>query len=171
MPELTIPEGSGDVILSYVRRKSAEWTTDQLVRRVEEGVVRLEGAMRAVPDRDLTRNPPGEEWTPLQCIQHVVDINRSTAQRCAAVAATGVLPAGSPTPSPADRERAINEHAADLAAAGIGLRTLGGHDYVEVTWPHPFLGELNWREWFLTIRVHCLAHADQLEAMVAALAD
>ena len=171
MTELTIPEGSGDVILSYVRRKSAEWTTDQLVQRVEEGVARLEAAMHAVPASALDRTPPGEEWTPLRCIQHVVDINRSTASRCASVAARGVVRADPPAPAQPDRERAINEHAADLAAACIALRAMPGAEHLEVTWPHPFLGELNWREWFLTIRVHCLAHADQLDGMARALAD
>lgn len=171
MTELTIPEGSGDVILSYVRRKSAEWTTAQLVQRVQEGVARLEAAARAVPAAHLTLTPPGEEWSPLFCLQHVLDINRGTASRCRGVAATGTLPAAPPPPVPADRDQALLEHATYLDSVSDLVMELPARHFLEITWPHPFLGALNWREWFLTIRVHCLAHADQIEAMTRALAE
>ena len=32
---MTIPEGATDVILSYVRRKAAEWTVPQMLKRVQ----------------------------------------------------------------------------------------------------------------------------------------
>ena len=36
--------------------------------------------------------------------------------------------------------------------------------FLEVTWHHPFFGELNWREWFLFVGVHCADHAAQIRA-------
>ncbi|MDZ7728356.1 MAG: hypothetical protein U5Q44_09305 [Dehalococcoidia bacterium] len=37
--------------------------------------------------------------------------------------------------------------------------------FLDVTWTHPMFGELNWREWFLFMRIHSKDHARQLQAM------
>ena len=163
----TIPEGSGDVILGYIRRKSAEWTAAQMIQRVQEGVAQLEAAANAVPMARLTVVPVGEEWSPLFCIKHVAEINMGTLNRCAAVAATGALPEAPPPPVPVDRAGILATHAEVAANAFAAIAAAPEAGHAAVTWTHPLLGELNWREWLLTVRVHCLAHAGQLAGMTA----
>ena len=169
MTQFTIPEGSGEAILGYVRRKSLEWTAAQMVERVEDALGVLERAMAAVPHGDLERVAPGEEWAPLFCMLHVAEINIATASRCAGVAKSGLLPAGPPSPLGADRPGLMAGQRRALERAFADIRAAGEVTHAGLTWTHPLLGELNWREWFLTLRVHCLAHAAQLEALRAAL--
>lgn len=169
MVELTIPPGSGDAILGYVRAKAASWTVAEMLERVRAALTILEAAAVAVPEGDLVRVPEGEEWSPLDCVRHVTEINAATAIRCAEAAAPGsgrrVRPANWASLS---REAALAEHAEALGVAFSRIER-AGVDAATATWPHPFLGELNWREWLLTLRVHSLAHAEQLGALANAL--
>lgn len=166
---MTIPEGATEVILSYVRRKAAEWTPDQLAQRVDAAVAELEAAARAVPDAALATRRAGEEWSPLDCIQHVAEVNSGTASRVRAVVLNGALPesAASAPPVSAGREAILAAHAAVVEAATRAVRVGGADADAAITWLHPFLGDLNWREWFLTLRVHSLDHARQIAALRA----
>ena len=166
---MTIPEGATEVILSYVRRKAAEWTPDQLAQRVDAAVAELEAAARAVPDEALAMRRAGEEWSPLDCIRHVAEVNSGTASRVRAVVLNGALPesAASAPPVSAGREAILAAHAAVVEAATRAVRAGGNDADAAITWLHPFLGDLNWREWFLTLRVHSLDHARQIAALRA----
>jgi hypothetical protein len=159
----TIPEGSGNVILSYVRAKAAQWTIPEMVDRVRDGIAKLEAAARAIPKADLDRIPPGEEWSAIHCIRHVCEINLNTASRCFS-AATGEERA--PASLGAERETVLAAHGSQidtyLSAINAAPETAGAGS----AWLHPLLGELTWREWLLTLRVHSLGHADQLDAML-----
>ena len=166
---MTIPEGATEVILSYVRRKAAEWTPDQLAQRVDAAVAELEAAARAVPAAALAERRAGEEWSPLDCIRHVAEVNSGTASRVRAVVLNGALPesAASAPPVSAGREAILAAHATVVAAATRAVRVGDGDPDAAITWLHPFLGDLNWREWFLTLRVHSLDHARQIAALRA----
>ena len=161
---MTIPEGATEVILSYVRRKAAEWTPEQMVERVEAAVAQLEEAARAVPDDLLELRQEGQEWSPLECIRHVAEVNHGTATRVRGVVSEGVVPEEIP-PVPATREDVLATHAEVIAGAMSAVREGKADPHAEVTWLHPFLGDLNWREWLLTLRVHSLDHAGQLTAL------
>lgn len=170
MAELTIPPGSGAVILGYVHSKAAAWTVAQLVERVRDAVTVLERAAGAVPEDALDQVPAGEEWSPLDCIRHVAEINAATALRCADSAAPGdAMPAGPLDWASRTRETAMEAMvtAINAAFARIEAAEAAGDGMRGATWPHPFLGELDWREWLLTIRVHSLAHAEQLGTLTA----
>lgn len=161
---MTIPEGATEVILSYVRRKAAEWTPEQMAQRVEAAVAELEAAARAVPDDLLEVRQEGQEWSPLECIRHVAEVNHGTATRVRGVVSEGVVPEEIP-PVPATREEVLATHAEVIAGAMSAVRGGNADPDAAVVWLHPFLGDLNWREWLLTLRVHSLDHANQLAAL------
>ena len=169
MTQFTIPEGAGDQILAYVRQKSRDWTVAQMLDRVAGGLRDLEAAAREVPEAFLDLQPAGEEWTPRFCIQHVAAINMGTASRVASVAATGRQPREEPPGVPGGREEALALQREVLERSFAAIAAAPEDAHLTATWLHPLLGELTWREWLLTLRVHCLAHAGQLAAMAAAL--
>ena len=103
----------------------------------------------------------GHEWSPLDCIRHVAEVNTGTATRVRGVVAEGALPETVP-PVPETREAILEAHAAVIAAAVRAVREGQGDPDAGIMWLHPFLGDLNWREWFLTLRVHSLDHARQI---------
>ena len=161
---MTIPEGATEVILSYVRRKAAEWTPEQMAQRVEAAVAELEAAARAVPDDLLEVRQEGQEWSPLECIRHVAEVNHGTATRVRGVVSEGVVPDEIPA-VPQTREDVLATHAGVIAGAIKAVREGNADPDAEIVWLHPFLGDLNWREWLLTLRVHSLDHARQLEVL------
>ena len=161
---MTIPEGATEVILSYVRRKAAEWTPEQMAQRVEAAVAQLEEAARAVPEELLEARQEGQEWSPLECIRHVAEVNTGTATRVRGVVSEGVVPDDIPA-VPETREDVLAAHAEVIAGAVSAVREGLADPDAEVVWLHPFLGDLNWREWLLTLRVHSLDHATQLATL------
>ncbi len=161
---MTIPEGATEVILSYVRRKAAEWTPEQMAQRVEAAVAQLEEAARAVPEELLEVRQEGQEWSPLECIRHVAEVNTGTATRVRGVVSEGVVPDDIPA-VPETREDVLAAHAEVIAGAVSAVREGLADPDAEVVWLHPFLGDLNWREWLLTLRVHSLDHATQLATL------
>ncbi len=161
---MTIPEGATEVILSYIRRKAAEWTPEEMAQRVEAAVAQLEAAARAVPDDLLEVRQEGQEWSPLECIRHVAEVNHGTATRVRGVVSEGAVPEEIP-PVPQTREDVLATHAEVIAGAIRAVREGNADPDADVVWLHPFLGDLNWKEWLLTLRVHSLDHANQLEAL------
>jgi hypothetical protein len=170
MTQFTIPEGAGSQILSYVRTKAPQWSNAEMVDRAAAALDLLEQAARAIPEERLHDVPATEQdWTPLHCITHVAAINMNTATRCAAVATTGALPAEPSPQPPENREGALALQRATLESVFAAVREAPVSPRSEAAWDHPLLGPLDWREWFLTLRVHSLGHADQLNTMRQAL--
>ena len=161
---MTIPEGATEVILSYVRRKAAEWTPEQMAQRVEAAVAQLEEAARAVPADLLEVRQEGQEWSPLECIRHVAEVNTGTATRVRGVVSEGVVADDIPA-VPDTLEEVLAAHAEVIAGVVGAVREGRADPDAEVVWLHPFLGDLNWREWLLTLRVHSLDHATQLATL------
>tara|TARA_B100001123_G_scaffold147952_2_gene171380 strand:+ start:2610 stop:3110 length:501 start_codon:yes stop_codon:yes gene_type:complete len=161
---VTIPEGATEVILSYVRKKAAEWTPEEMVQRVQAAVHELEEAAFAVPDDLLEVCQEGQEWSPLECIRHVAEVNHGTATRVHGVVSQGVLLDDIP-PVPESRTEVLATHAEIIAGVVSAVLEGDGDPDADIVWLHPFLGELNWREWLLTLRVHSLDHARQLAAL------
>ena len=162
MTQFTIPEGAADPILGYVRTKAREWTIAQMIERVRGGLDALEAAAGAIPESQFDVVPPGEEWTPLFTIRHVTEINFGTASRCLAAATGGDPDRARPPMLPDGRSEMMTAHRAYLDEVFATLASLPESAHPEVHWTHPLLGELTWREWLLTLRVHCLGHAEQL---------
>ena len=161
---MTIPRGATDVILSYVRKKAAEWTPEQMALRVTAAVTELEAAARAVTPERLNERAPGQDWTPLECLRHTAEVNIGTATRVRGVVTDGRVPKEIPA-VPKAREAILEAHAQVIAGVTAAVLDGTADPDAEITWLHPFLGDLNWREWFLTLRVHSLDHARQLATL------
>ena len=152
----------------YLQQQAAKRTIEELIERVQEGVDAVANAARAVPAQRLTELGPGEgePWTPVDCLRHIVSSNRMTAQQVLYVALSGELPEQSTAPALPDTIEeliALQSEAIDSLYAHV--RDAEPEAYLDVTWEHPFFGQLNWPEWLLFLRVHCLDHAAQLKAM------
>ncbi|HML97016.1 MAG TPA: DinB family protein [Tepidiformaceae bacterium] len=156
-------------IRAYLQQQAAEKSVPELFDRVKEGMAELVEAARSVPAALLTSHPPGDDWAPLDCLRHAVQSNLQVAQDVLHVALTGSRP-GEPEPELApDRDALIAAQEASLESLWAHLSEAEPHSNLHVTWPHPFFGELNWREWLLFLRIHAKDHARQLTAMREAL--
>jgi hypothetical protein len=156
-------------IRGYLQQQAAERSIPELFERVREGMAELLEAARSVPARLLSTNPPGDDWAPMDCLKHAVQSNLQVAQDVLHVALTGSRP-GEPEPElPRDREALIAAQEASLESLWAHVSEAEPHANLQVTWPHPFFGELNWREWLLFLRIHARDHARQLAAMREAL--
>lgn len=151
----------------YLRQQAAKRTVEELVTRVQESVDAVAVAARSVPPNRLAELGPGEDelWTPVDCLRHIVEWNRMVAQQVLYVALSGELPGAGeapPLPSTVEELLAVQVEAIDSLYAHV--RDAEPTAYLDVTWEHMFFGRLNWREWFLFLRVHNLDHAAQLRA-------
>ena len=151
----------------YLQQQAAKRTVEELVTRVQESVDAVAVAARAVPPNRLAELRPGEGelWTPVDCLRHVVEWNRLVAQQVLYVALSGELPGvGEAPPLPTTVEELLAVQAEAFDSLYAHVREAEPNAYLDVTWEHMFFGRLNWREWFLFMRVHCLDHATQLQA-------
>ena len=156
-------------IRGYLQQQAAQKSVAELFERVREGMNELIAAARAVPAGKLETHPPGDDWAPLDCLQHAIQSNIQVAEDVLHVALTGARPGNA--------EPALARHPETLIAAQeASLDSLWAHvgeadpaANLHVTWEHPFFGELNWPEWLLFLRIHARDHAGQLAAMREAL--
>ncbi len=146
-------------IRSYLQQQAAEKDVAELFERVKEGMSELIGAARSVPDANLVTNPPGDDWSPMDCLKHAVQSNLQVAQDVLHVALTGERP-GEPEPElVADRDALIAAQEASLESLWAHVSEADPQSNLHVTWRHPFFGELNWREWLIFLRIHGKDHA------------
>jgi DinB superfamily len=152
-------------IRSYLQAQAASLTIPEIVGKVREAMAELRAA--ALAPTPAATSPAEGQWEPAQVLAHVVASGADVALGITGVIDTGLVPPrhdsgdeGAPASLPeslaaldADRERLF---AHVLAATG--------DEHTTVTWPHPFFGDLNWREWLLFLRIHDLDHARQLRA-------
>ncbi|MEP6871004.1 MAG: DinB family protein [Anaerolineaceae bacterium] len=167
---MTQPQEDLDRIRGYLQQQAAQRTIDELIARVQEGVDDLATAARGVPDTALNAIPAGDEWTPLDCLRHAMSFNMHVAQQVLFAALEGHLPTDGEPEVPADRDAVLAAHAEALDSLYIHVRAADPEGNLELTWKHPFFGELNWREWLLFLRIHSRDHARQLAAMSGARA-
>ena len=152
-------------IRGYLQGQAAQRTTDELCERVQEAVDELATAARGVPVSMLHVIPEGDEWTPMACLKHSAASNMQVAQQVLYAALEGYLPGGDEPEVPADVESLLAAHAEAIDSLYVHVRSADPEANLELKWPHPFFGELNWREWLLFLRIHCKDHARQLVAM------
>lgn len=162
-------EAEFERIRGYLQQQAAEKSIPELFERVKEGMAELLDAARSIPAAVLSTNPPGDDWSPMDCLKHAVQSNLQVAQDVLHVALSGSRP-GEPEPELApDRDGLIAAQEASLDSLWAHVSEAEPHSNLHVTWPHPFFGELNWREWLLFLRIHAKDHARQLAAMREAL--
>jgi hypothetical protein len=156
-------------IRGYLQEQASSKTIEELITRVEEGVTELEQAGRSVPESALKTIPPGEEWSPWQCISHIIETNLSVGRQVLHVAHTGELPPPEEPAVPDSVDAAFRHHREAMDSLYAHVRDAQPDAFLEVTWPHMMFGQLNWREWFIFLRIHCRDHARQLNTMLEAV--
>jgi hypothetical protein len=166
---MTTPTEEFARIRGYLQQQAEQKTIDELVVRVQEGLDQLAAAARAIEASRFALVPPGEEWSPAQCLQHAAASNMHVAQQVLYVAHTGELPIEGEPPLPADREQILARQAEAIQSLYEHVREARPDAYLDVKWEHPFFGDLNWREWLLFLRIHAIDHARQLTAMKEAM--
>jgi len=157
-----------DEVRSYIQRQAAEKSIEQLVASVRDGVAGLTAAANGFSEDALARISAGEEWTPLQCLSHIVESNIRNGQQVLYVALSGELPPDEPVVLPANRDQLLGSHHEAMESLYIHVLEADPEAFLDVRWTHQFFGALNWREWFIFLRVHCLDHTRQLQAMLGA---
>lgn len=156
-------------IRGYLQQQAAQKDVSDLFGRVREGMDDLIAAARAVPAGKLETHPPGDDWAPLDCMQHAVQSNIQVAEDVLHVALTGARQGNGEPTLQRDRDTLIAAQEASLESLWAHVSEADPAANLHVTWEHPFFGELNWREWLLFLRIHARDHAGQLAAMREAL--
>lgn len=156
-------------IRGYLQQQAAEKTIAELFERVKEGMGELIESARSIPPAIIASNPPGDDWSPMDCLRHAVQSNLQVAEDVLHVALTGDRPGGPEPDLAADREALIAAQEASLESLWAHISEADPQSNLHVTWPHPFFGELNWREWLIFLRIHAKDHSRQLNTMREAL--
>jgi hypothetical protein len=163
-----VTDAEAQRILGYLQQQASEKSIEELVARVKEGAEELHGVARSVPAGGRALIPPGDEWSPEDCLRHVVASNMHVAEQVLHVALTGELSAGTEQGVSGTYEDIISKHEEAIESLFAHVREATPDAFLDVRWKHPFFGDLNWREWLIFLRIHCKDHARQIQAMVSA---
>lgn len=94
----------------------------------------------------------------------MVEWNAQVSEDVLHTCLTGERP-GNPVPSlDLDVDGLVAREQATLDSLWAHVSEADPDAFLDVTWEHPFFGQLNWREWFLFLGVHCSDHAGQITA-------
>ncbi len=148
----------------WLRDQAASKTLPELFAWVSSKQTDLLSAIRSCSEQALTQSASEGEWSPIQAFKHVVEWNHQVGEDVLNVCLTGERP-GNPLPEfEANRDALITRQQDGLTMLWAHVSEADPESFLSVTWPHPFFGELNWREWFLFVGVHCADHAAQIRA-------
>jgi hypothetical protein len=157
-------------IREYLQAQAAEKSLPELVSRVREAIAELVAAAESLEAHELTEIPAtdtgeGDAWTPMDCMKHIFGLNAHIGREILYVAHTGELPPNEDDTLSDDREALLKLNAEAMEQTYAHVEDADPDANLDVKWRHPMFGDLNWREWFLFLRIHARDHARQLEAM------
>ncbi|MCL6643996.1 MAG: DinB family protein [Dehalococcoidia bacterium] len=175
---MTAPQPENERIRSYLVAQAAKLTLPQLVEKVRNDCLPLAEAARAVPPSRFRDCPAPGEWSAAEVWRHILEMNEAGASAIEAIldgrqsASRAIEDRLAPGESdlqdgPSCYARYLERRERLLARVAAAR----GDEHLDRTLRHPVFGELNWREWFLFMRVHDLDHLRQLQAIAAALAE
>ncbi len=154
-----------DNLAVWLRSEAASRSIEDIFQLVRDEMDAMYAAIRAVPEEHLDRVPDGEDWSPLRTLQHAVQANVQVAEDILNVCLTGARP-GNPEPElPLDREALIHTQSEMNDSLWEHVSFADPSAFLDVTWPHMFFGELNWREWLLFLHMHAWDHRHQIDAI------
>lgn len=167
---LTQEQSELDRIRAYLQAQAAKKSIPELIESVREGVADLAEAVNNLDRERVNLLPPVEEakggtWTPLDCLQHSVGSNASVARDVLYVAHTGEFPTDENDPMPDHVDQLMELHERAIESVVAHVQDADPDAFLDVQWTHPMFGDLNWREWFLFLRIHSKDHARQLQGM------
>lgn len=156
-------------IRAWLQREAAAKSIDEIHGYVTERFDRLAHAAAAIPASRLGERPPGEEWSAIEALKHVVEWNWQCGEDILHVSLSGERP-GNPLPDfQPDRDVLLARNSESLASVYSHVTAADPGAFLDVTWEHPFFGQLNWREWFLFLGVHATDHTGQINGIREAL--
>lgn len=156
-------------ISDWLHREAAAKSLEEIRDYARAKFDLLYALVRSFPPHLVHSRAPGEEWAPVDALKHVVEWNWQVGEDILHVALTGERP-GNPLPDfEPDVEQLIarQEESLDSIYAHVSAADPGG--FLDITWEHPFFGQLNWREWYLFLGVHAIDHTGQINEMKQAL--
>lgn len=160
-------------IRSYLQAQAAKLSLPELVAKVRADQEQVRAAAEAAPAARFFDRPAAGEWSANEVFAHVVESGGVVAAGIRAVLDGGPPPPVADRIRPAPARHTAAEWWAQLTNERETLfarvLTARGDEHLDVTWRHPFFGDLNWREWLLFLRIHDLDHARQLQAIAATL--
>jgi len=151
-----------------IREQAQTKDVEGIIAAVEEGVARFAAAAGRLPAERMDVVMPASEWTPQDCIEHLVSWDVRIAVEVLHVALTGALPESSAPTQPGGREGLLAQQREALDSLYAHVREASPDAFLDFTWDHPIFGPLNWREWLYFLRLHARDHAAQLSAAVDA---
>jgi hypothetical protein len=146
-------------------------TDEQLKAEVAEAFGRLAAEMGSLSEAQATWKPAADEWSAAEVGDHVA-LGTGAIGNITALLARGQRP-GDEDWDPPPRLRG---DAGDLDGVRGRIRSLPAHteelfdscvatNRTDVTADNSFFGEMNWREWYYFLRVHALAHVEQIQKL------
>jgi hypothetical protein len=153
---------------AWIRSEAATKPVDQVQEWITTRFGRLAETARAVSDAQLAVVPPGEDWSPIGTLKHVAEWTWQCGEDVLHTSLAGERP-GKPAPDfPEDRELLLAKIDEAIASVWAHVQAADPSAFLDVTWEHPFFGQLNWREWHLFLGVHAVDHANQIKELAGA---
>ena len=163
----------------YAQRKAEQLspagtlTDAQLKAEVGAAFVRLAEELDALSEAQSTWKPDPDEWSAAAIGDHVA-LGTGAVGNITAMLARGERPGDEDWDPPPQ----LRGSAGDLDSVRSRILSLPQHtaelfdrcaatNRTDVTSDNSFFGEMNWREWFYYLRVHALAHVEQVQKLRA----
>jgi uncharacterized damage-inducible protein DinB len=162
-------------IRGYLQSQAAKLSVPELLDKVRADSDALRAACESAADLDYTARPEAESWSVNEVLAHLADTCTTVNQAILAAWRDGqpaapledALQHTTAAKTPIEWWQAIHD---EREAAFAALAQARGDEHLDLTWDHPFFGNLNWREWVLFLRLHDGDHARQVQSIVAAQA-
>lgn len=158
----------------YLAVQAMRRTPVQLAETVRDAHQQFLAALALVPEASFHNAPRHGEWSAADVLLHMRTIAAIDATSIPAVIERGEQPPNiedSIVPAPLETIRATL--LSDLEAFRERLLAVvtqaDPEAHLDITWGHSEFGQMQWREWLLFARVHTLDHAQQMQAIAAAL--
>lgn len=164
-------------VRGYLVAQAAKLSLPDLVEKVRRDSLPIWDAAASVPATRLSERPATEEWSAIEVLTHVLDMNEKGATAIEGIIAVGVAPetirdqirrVGGAAPATVESFRTPWTNRREQLYERV--ERARGDEHLDVSITHHMFGPLNWREWFLFMRVHDLDHMRQLQGIASALA-
>lgn len=144
---------------------------DQLKAEVGSTFAQLASELESLSPAQAAWKPDPEEWSAAEVCDHVC-LSTGMVSNIIELLARGQRPGDEDWDPPPQ----FRGDKADLAGVRERLAALPDHteglldrclttDRKDVTADNSYYGEMNWREWYYFLRLHALAHLEQIEKL------
>lgn len=150
-------------IRAWIQGQAAEQSLEGIRDYVASQYEGLLEAIDVTPGASLAAPAAPGEWSAIEAFQHVVEWNWQVGEDVLHACLMGERPGNPPPSFPADREALTSRLRESLDSVWAHVSAADPTAFLDVTWEHPFFGELNWREWFWFLGVHAMDHTNQVK--------